>query len=356
MQMQYSNGNLKVNLCILLLGLGRRSRRTEATIMRIRNSARRQDTGVLYALTCFVLLGALASSAAGLNAGQSPGMRTFPLKGVVREVHPETQSLLVAHESVPGYMDAMTMPFRVKEANFPGDLQIGDQIVFQLHVTDQESWVEQISRIGHRSGEQFQTFTTAPVVVPASKPRHPLLDCRFTNELGQVVKLADFRGQALAITFFFTRCPVPDYCPRLSRNFEEASMKLLGMANAPTNWHFLSFSFDPAYDTSATLKTYAERYHYDPRHWSLLTGAPEKIAELAAQADVTFQPDQGFFTHNFRTLIIDAAGHLQTTFPIGGNLSDAIVSEILKAAIVTAPPALASAHDAAQPTRDTPDK
>jgi len=161
------------------------------------------------------------------------------------------------------------------------------------------------------------------------------MDYQFTNELGQAVSLSQFNGQALAITFFFTRCPIPDYCPRLSKNFAEASQKLSAMPDAPTNWHFLSVTFDPEFDTPAVLKSYGERYHYAPAHWSFLTGPPDKIAELARQSDVTFERQGSLFNHNFRTLIISANGKLQTVFPIGGDLSDAILGEMLKAAAVT---------------------
>ena len=83
------------------------------------------------------------------------------------------------------------------------------------------------------------------------------------------------------------------------------------------------------------LKTYAEQYHYDPTHWSFLTGPAEQIGRLARLSDVTFERDGASFNHNFRTLIIDTTGHLQMVFPTGGDLSEAIVEEILKAAAVT---------------------
>lgn len=154
----------------------------------------------------------------------------------------------------------------------------------------------------------------------------------FTNQFGNTVTLADFRGQALAITFFFTRCPIPDYCPRLSRNFEEASAKLASMSDAPTNWHFISVTIDPKFDTPAVLAGYAKRYHADPKHWTFLTGPVEKIAQLARESGVTFEPDKGLLNHNFRTLIIDPAGKLQMSFPVSGNIADGIVTELLKAA------------------------
>ena len=164
---------------------------------------------------------------------------------------------------------------------------------------------------------------------------HPLLDYKFTNELGQQVSLSDFRGQALAITFFFTRCPIPDYCPRLSKNFQEASTRLSLIAAGPTNWHFLSVSFDTQFDSPRVLKAYGEMYHYDPAHWSFLVGSAESVGELVGLSNVKVERDAGSFNHNFRTLIIDAAGHLQMVFPTGGDLSSAIVDEILKAANVT---------------------
>src|SRR6266480_87181 len=98
-------------------------------------------------------------------------------------------------------------------------------------------------------GAPNENNTTSPASAPAKAlaptSQHHLLTYKFTNELAQSVSLSDFRGQALGITFFFTRCPIPNFCPRLSRNFQEASRKLLATPNAPTNWHFLSFSFDP---------------------------------------------------------------------------------------------------------------
>jgi len=162
-----------------------------------------------------------------------------------------------------------------------------------------------------------------------------LLEGQFTNELGQAVALQNFRGQPLAITFFYTRCPMPDFCPRLSKNFQEASSKLEAMTNAPAHWHFLSISFDPEFDTPAMLKAYGERYQYDPAHWSFLTGSPDQVGALARWAGVSYKPNAGTMDHNFRTLIVNVAGRVQMVFPTSGDLSDQIVGQILKAALVT---------------------
>jgi protein SCO1/2 len=170
-----------------------------------------------------------------------------------------------------------------------------------------------------------------------AQAKNPLRDFKFTNELGHPVSLSDFRGQAIALTFFFTRCPIPEFCPRLSRNFQQVQRKLKAMENAPVNWRLLSVTFDPSHDTPEVLKAYAENYGYDAEHWSFLTGPKDKIAELARACDVTFDPDNGLFNHNFRTLIIDASNHLQMVFPTSGDISESMVRELIKAAGATTP-------------------
>jgi protein SCO1/2 len=278
-----------------------------------------------------------AGTAAEPLSSSEPGKsneQSFAARGIVKELNPGGRTVLVSHEAITNYMDAMTMPFKVKESQELTHLAAGDRISFRLHVTETESWIGQISKIGTVPlDEGRQVASPVATAGPPSVPSHPLLAFKFTNELGQAVRLGDFRGQALAITFFFTRCPIPDFCPRLSKNFQEASRKLSSLGG-PTNWHFLSVSFDTEIDSPRVLKAYGEMYHYDPAHWSFLTGPADKVGELARASNVTFERDGGSFNHNFRTLIIDPTGHLQTVFPTGGDLSDAIVEEILKAAAV----------------------
>jgi protein SCO1 len=305
--------------------------------------------------------GCLALAQVAATQNQAPPetaethVQTFIGHGVIQELHASEKTITIAHEAIGSYMPAMTMPFKVRTAEDLKDLRRGDVVQFQLHVTDTESWIQDLQKTTAPSaanpaseGTQPTPMTalqtspvspppplTSPALVGSPKPRHPLMDFPFTNELGERVTLGDFHGQALAITFFYTRCPIPEFCPRLSRNFQQAALKLSSLSSAPTNWHFLSVSFDTEFDTPAMLKAYAQGYHYDPKHWSFLTGPSEQIQELARLSDVTFSRDNGLINHNFRTLVIDAAGHLQTVFPIGGDLSDALATEILKAAAIT---------------------
>ncbi|MGA2870572.1 MAG: SCO family protein [Verrucomicrobiota bacterium] len=261
-----------------------------------------------------------------------PAVRVFPAHGVVEELKPADQIVVIKHGAISNYMDAMTMPFKVKDPGELAGLQRGSLVNFELHVGASESWVAKIVRTGTVSLPPLLTNAVATV---SPNAKYELLHYKFTNELGQAVSLSDFPGQALAITFFYTRCPLPDFCPRQSKNFEEASHQLAALTNAPANWHFISVSFDPEFDSPEVLKAYARFYQYDPAHWSFLTGPKDKIHELAATAGVVVQNSDGAINHNMRTLIIDANGHLQTVFPFGGNLSAEIVAQIIKAAAVT---------------------
>ena len=283
------------------------------------------------------------SRAAEIVTNPAPaGTREFAVQGVVKKVEAQNGRVIVAHEAIPGFMDAMTMPFRVREPGALATVRAGDSISFRLSVTAEQSWIDNVIKIGAlRPGPSATTggLTNAAPSSVASRPRHPLLAYAFTNELGQPVRLGDFRGQVLAMTFFFSRCPIPDYCPRLTKNFEEASRKLRNMPGGPTNYHFLSVTFDPEFDTPARLKTYAENFGYDSNHWSFLTGPSNKVAELARFSGMKYERDGIFFNHDLRTLIIDGAGRLRMIFPMGGNLSEAIVQEMLKAAWTNTPDA-----------------
>jgi len=293
-------------------------------------------TAILFGLA---ISGGTKSGNLFAQAASETATRSFDARGVILEIKANGAQVVIRHEAIANYMEGMTMPFHVKNPAALSGLKRGDQVTFQLHITDDESWVDHFQKIGTVSLEENKT-APPPVATSAPHPNKSLLDYKFTNELGQAVSFNDFRGQALAITFFYTRCPLPDYCPRLSKNFQEATRKLEAMTNAPTNWHFISVSFDPQFDTPQSLQNYGLSYGYDPAHWSFFTGPQDKIAQLAHGVGVVYETDNGTINHNFRTLIVDPEGRLQTVFPVSGDLSDQIVSEILKAAAIRPKPVL----------------
>src|SRR5258706_1564596 len=252
---------------------------------------------LLIGLLCWVLISWRAPRGREI-AMASNKVQKFSARGILKELKPDRRTAVIQHEAISNYMDAMTMPFNVKDSNQLAGLQPGDPISFRLLVRENESWIDHVTKLTNSPsaaadvslffreragvrGKNTQSLQggsespNRPNVEIASE--HPLMNYQFTNEFGQPVTLARFKEQALGITFFFTRCPIPEYCPRLSRNFEEASKKLASIPGGPTNWHFLSISIDPQMDTPGVLRTYARHYHYDSNHWSFLTGPVEKV-------------------------------------------------------------------------------
>src|SRR6267378_3514014 len=237
--------------------------------------------------------------------------KIFEVKGVVIAVKPREKSIEIKHEEIPGYMPAMTMPFDVRNTNELTGLQPGDSVSFRMLVTDTEGWIDQIRKLAIPATKL--TSASGPLrLVREVEPLSvgdPLPDYHFTNQFGQPISTAQFKGDALAITFLFTRCPFPNFCPLMANHFAEAQQKLLALPNAFTNWQLLTISFDPDFDKPAILKAYAERYKYDPAHSSFATGALIDITALAEQVGLTFwRDDTGSISHNLRTFVADASG------------------------------------------------
>ena len=274
--------------------------------------------------------------------------QAFEVKGVVQEVTPGSKQVRIAHETIPGYMEAMTMSFDVRDPRELAGLQPGDSVAFRMLVTKDEGWIERVRKLGKATNAVpvmaavSETFRRVREVDPLNvgdlvPPYH------FTNELGQAVSLEGFRGQAMAITFLFTRCPFPTFCPRMTSNFEQAQKKLLAMSGGPTNWHLLTVTFDPQYDTPGVLKSYAANHGYDPRHWNYLTGDLIEITALTEQFGLMFwRPDPKEVTgisHNLRTAVLDTRGRVQRILKENEWQVDDLVAELVKAAQVPPEPA-----------------
>lgn len=267
----------------------------------------------------------------------APALRTFAVRGTVKEIDAKEQMITVQHETIANYMEAMTMPFHVRERSNLEGLQPGDTIAFRLNVAAEESWIDQIHKekeanaAEQKPQAQREPFRIARDVEPLSVG-DLMPDYHFTNELGRAVSLSDFKGQALAFTFIYTRCPLPDFCPRMSKNFGEVCQKLAATPNAPTNWHLLTISFDPDFDTPTVLKGYAMAFQNDPKRWNFVTGAMIDIDAITDQFSLPVLKIGSEWDHKIRTVVVDATGHIQTI--VYGNewKPDALVQEIIKAA------------------------
>ncbi len=258
--------------------------------------------------------------------------KTFQVKGVVQELPADGKTVVIKHEDIPNYMKAMTMPFDVKNTNELRGLKPGDAISFCMIVNATEGWIDHIAKL-NQSPQEIPSRSSVRMVpvVEELEPGDVLPDHHFTNELGRAVSLSDFKGKAVAITFFFTSCPFPNFCPRMSSNFAETAAKLSARPDAGKNWHLLSVSFDPENDTPKKLKAYAKMEHYHPAQWSFLTGDPAEITMLSDHFGEKFWHEGATISHNLRTVVIDPNGRVQKIIPNSQWTSDELVAEMTKA-------------------------
>ncbi len=258
-----------------------------------------------------------------------PIVQTHSVRGVVEELRAGTQTVVIRHEAVPDFMPAMTMPFRAMDEKELQNLAPGDEVTFRLNVSDEDNWIDQVAK----TGRTVRMDTPAPETVRNIRPLKvgdAVPDFVLTDERGQAISLGQFRGKALAVTFIFTRCPVPNFCRRMSSNFAEAAAQLKA-GKVPGNWHLLSISFDPEFDTPATLKQYAERYGYDPATWSFAVPETSDVDAVAGRFGLVVRRTANDLDHNLRTFVIDTEGRIRKVFVGNEWTTNDLVREIVKA-------------------------
>jgi protein SCO1/2 len=287
----------------------------------------------LFCALLLALAGCKPHSAAPPPATSAP--KTYAVHGVVQAVAPDQRQATIKHDAIPGYMAAMTMDFSARDTNTLAGVSAGDEISFTLAVTGTDDWIENIRVISKTNAFGFSGPPGWHVVEPELEVGDVLPDYEFTDENNQRVRFSDFRGCAVAFTFFFTSCPLPEYCPRMNRNFAETRKKLTGVTNAPTNWQLLSISFDSSFDTPPMLSGYARYYRGDDTNrWLFAVAATNTLAALAPKVDLSIWREDGSLSHNMRTVVLAPGGKIFRQF--NGNdwtpaqLAAAIIEAALK--------------------------
>jgi protein SCO1/2 len=232
--------------------------------------------------------------------------RTFLVRGEVTAPLQDDR-IIVAHEPVPDYMPAMTMPFRVEPPDRAdaAKLQPGDRIEFKFTVGDTSRAHD--FRVLSTAGRRPAATLRAPRLKEGGLvPPFSLID-----QNGQPFTEADLRGRRTVLTFIFTRCPVPEFCPRLSQHFA-ALQERLATAPAGPPVQLVSITLDPEFDTPAVLRAYAERYGADSARWRFCTGAPAQIKALTQSFAVHVEQNNGTLDHTLATALIAPDGKLKT--------------------------------------------
>lgn len=237
--------------------------------------------------------------------------REYDLEGQVLAVDRNRQEITVKHADIRGFMPGMTMPFHVKDPSLLACCQPGDLVKARLVVEDATGYLSAIERTGHAP------LAERPPAPPMNilNPGETAPDVQFIDESGQTRHLVDWRGRVLAVTFTYTRCPLPDFCPRMDRHFKKVQTSVLADTALRDKVALLSVSFDPAFDTPAILAAHAHREGADPRVWHFVTGEQQDIDAFASRFGISVIRDPtnpSDITHNLRTAVIDSTGRVQT--------------------------------------------
>jgi protein SCO1/2 len=245
---------------------------------------------------------------------------TFPLRGKVVSVDTAKLRVMISHEEIPNYMMAMTMPFKVKDPALLSELEPGDSVQGTLMVSRQESWLEALRIIG--KGEAPNVLSAGDVIFKRlfnkgdNLPDETLLD-----QDGRRIRFSTYRGKTLALTFIYTRCPLPEFCIRMSDHFAKLQRSLTKDRSLDGKWHLLTITFDPKFDTPKVLKDYGKTYGADFSTWDFLTdpdSSGQALMRIADGLELTVEDDEGgLIAHNLRTVLIDQQGKLANV--IKGN-------------------------------------
>ncbi len=234
------------------------------------------------------------------------GATRHPVQGIVVEVDRAQGLMLVSHRAIPGYMPAMVMPFRAEKPAQLDALRPGSRVAFDLIAGKHSSKARNI-RLEQGAPAAAKNEDTFQIPVPANllKLDAAVPDFALTDQDGREVRLSQFRGRVVVINFVYTRCPLPDVCPRLAAHFAYVHRKLRDRVQ------LLTITVDPTYDTSSVLKEYARRWNADGEHWRFLTGDEARIHEAGGLFGVVFWPEEGAITHTSATAILGADGRLR---------------------------------------------
>ncbi len=257
-----------------------------------------------------ILIGLFVLSCSKKEQNKERDLVTLPIKGQVISIDGIAHRITIAHEEIPNYMRAMTMPFKVKDTTLLAKVQPGDSVQGTLAVSRTESWIEALSVMGQGAAAGF----LSPEEVRLKRffrEGEKLPDFKFVNQDAHRIRLSDYRGKVLALTFVYSRCPLPDFCIRMSENFAKLQKSLSKNEKLRGKWRLLTISFDPAFDTPQVLKRYGESYGADFSTWEFATDSLQTVRSLLDELDLFVQNDQsGLITHNLRTILIDPEGRL----------------------------------------------
>jgi protein SCO1/2 len=272
-----------------------------------------RTSGVLLKASKWVLASALL-----LAAVQADAAERHSVQGIILKTDPGIRSILVSCAAIPGYMEAMVMPFRVRGSESLTALVPGTAVRFTMVEAGQENYAEnlqviQVSNYESEPTEAARLTFLHRMLDPAAAAKivrvgEVVPDFVLTDQAQQVTHLSQFRGKVVALTFTYSRCPNPNYCFRLSNNLSRLERRF--RSSAGRDLILITIVIAPDQDRGKALEEYADTWKADPALWRFLTGSLADVRAVAELFGADFWDDDGYLTHTFHTAVIDRDGNL----------------------------------------------
>lgn len=266
------------------------------------------------------------------GAADQGGAKKYHIRGIVVSSDAKTGSVTVDTDAIPGYMEAMTMPYTLAQPNVATELHPGDTITATLTVTANADTLDEIDIIAQAKPDYKPAVTFNDL-----EPGEAVPDFEFLNQSGKMVRLKQWHGKVLLMTFIYTRCPLPNFCVRMSRNFAEIDKQLAKDPTLFAKTHLLSVSFDPKYDTPAVLRSYGgaytERYTKETfEHWDFAAPTEKELPQVLQFFDIGATPAGKSITHSLSTVVIGPDGKIFKWYPGNEWTPEQVMADVRKLA------------------------
>ncbi|HXT69221.1 MAG TPA: SCO family protein [Vicinamibacterales bacterium] len=258
--------------------------------------------------------------------------RPYPLRGQVLSVQADKQQITIKHEDVEGFMPAMTMTFPVASPELMKGREPGELIYATLEVTDAVGRLTKIERTGF---SELPADSNAAAIPGNLLEEGDLLpDAAFIDQTDRRRTMSEWRGSVTLLTFIYTRCPLPNYCPLMDRHFAAIQAAVTADAALRDKLRLVTLSFDPEFDTPAVLAAHAKKLRADPAIWTMLTGDRGTMDKFAAKLGVGLIRPSGAqeITHNLRTALVGADGRIEKIYT-GNEWTPSRALEDIRAAV-----------------------
>ncbi len=290
----------------------------------------------LFILAFLVLLPGCRQSTPPTVSKQASAAQTFTIRG--RVVSTDATHVTLDGEDVPGFMEAMTMDYKLADPSVVSELHPGDRITAKV--------------LANKVGDSYGDVRLADIVVIAqARPDYKppvsyhvptagdvVPDFKLLNQSDRTIQLNQFKGKIVLMTFIYTRCQLADFCPRMSHNFADIDKALAADPALYKQTHLISVSFDPTYDTPKVLRSYGGAYtgnYTNERflHWEFAAPTEKELPAMTQFFNVGVTPgDSKSLTHSLSTVLIDKDGKIIDWYPTSEWKPEEILAAIKKSA------------------------